>query len=69
MFLKPQWNVMCNQFLMVEWSFKFRLAIEQTIIDLEWTTFVNTFHGTHHHKYFTKARYVWANIKKDASET
>jgi len=24
-------------------------------MDLEWTTFVNTLHGTHHHKYLTKA--------------
>ncbi len=69
MLLKPQWNVICNQFLMVEWSFKFGLAIEKTITNLEWTTFVNTLHGTHHHKYLTKARYVRANIRRDASQT
>jgi hypothetical protein len=42
-----------------------RPTIEQTITDLEWTTFVNTLHGTHHHKSFTKAKYVQVSIRKD----
>jgi len=42
-----------------------RPTIEQTIIDLEWITFVNTLRGTHHHKSFTKAKYVQMSIRKD----
>jgi hypothetical protein len=40
-------------------------TIEQTITDLEWITFVNTLRGTHHHKSFTKAKYVQMSIRKD----
>ncbi len=42
-----------------------RTTIEQTITDLEWITFVNTLRGTHHHKSFTKGKYVKVNIRKD----
>jgi len=35
---------------MVEWLFKGIPIIEQIIMDLEWTTFVNTLCGTHHQK-------------------
>ncbi len=51
--------------LMVEWLFKLRIVIEQTIIDLKWTTFVNTLHGAHHHNCIPKAKYVWANTRRD----
>jgi hypothetical protein len=36
--------------MMVEWLFKGRPIIEQTIMDLKWKTFVNTLCGTHHQK-------------------
>jgi len=50
---------------MVEQLSKLKSNIEQTIMDMEWTIFVNTLCSIHHHKSFIKARYVWANIRKD----
>jgi len=50
---------------MVERLFKLRHAIEQTIVDPNWTTFINSLHGNYHHKSFTKARAIRTNIKKD----
>jgi hypothetical protein len=54
-----------TNFLMVEWLFKLKLAIEQTIANLDWTIFVNTLCGNHHQKLFTKTKVVQANIKKN----
>jgi hypothetical protein len=54
-----------TNFLMVERLFKLRLTIEQIVVNPNWTTFVNTLHGTHRQKFFIKTRVVHANIKKD----
>jgi hypothetical protein len=54
-----------TNFLMVERLFKLRPTIEQIVVNPNWTTFVNTLHGTHCQKFFIKARVVHANIKKD----
>ncbi len=62
---KSQWNMICNQFH-DDWMVVQREIYYWTIImDLEWTTFVNTLCGTHHKKALTKVKYVQANIKKD----
>jgi len=39
-----------TKFLMVERLFKFKLAIERTVVDHDWTTFVNSLRGSHHKK-------------------
>jgi hypothetical protein len=48
MLLKPIEMQFVTKFLMVERLFKLKLAIEQTIVDPNWTIFVNTLHGNHH---------------------
>jgi hypothetical protein len=48
MLLNPNETQFATNFMMVEWLFKGRPIIEQIIMDLEWTTFVNTLCGTHH---------------------
>jgi hypothetical protein len=50
---------------MVERLFKLKLAIEQTIANPDWTTFVNSLHGNHCQKLLTKTRVVQANIRRD----
>jgi len=50
---------------MVERLFKFRPTIEQTITDLNWNFFVNSLHGSHCQKSFTKAKVVRANVSRD----
>jgi hypothetical protein len=52
-------------FLMVERLFKLKLAIEQIVTNLNWTTFVNFLCGSHHQKLFTKVRAIRTNIKRD----
>jgi hypothetical protein len=52
-------------FLIIKRLLKVKLALEQIIIDLEWSTFVNTLHRAHRHKSITKARFVQGNIRKD----
>jgi hypothetical protein len=54
-----------TKFLMVERLFKFRLAIEQIIVNLDWITFVNSLCGNHCQKSLTKARVVRANKRSD----
>jgi hypothetical protein len=39
-----------TKFLMVERLFKLKLAIERTVVDHDWTTFVNSLRGSHHQK-------------------
>jgi hypothetical protein len=58
MLLNPTETQFVTNFLMVERLFKLKLAIEQTIVDLDCTTFVNTLYGTHHQKSLTKVRVV-----------
>ncbi len=43
---------------MVERLFKFILVIEQTIVDPNWTTCVNSFCGNHCQKSLTKVRAI-----------
>jgi hypothetical protein len=50
---------------MVERLFKLKLAIEYTIVDPNWTTFVNLLRASHHKKSLTKAKVVPTNIRKD----
>jgi hypothetical protein len=50
MLLNPNETQFATNFMMVEWLFKWKPIIKQVIIDLEWTTFVNTLCGTHHQK-------------------
>jgi hypothetical protein len=54
-----------TNFLMVERLFKFKHAIEETITDFDWTTFVNVLHGNHSQKSLTKAKVVQTNIRRD----
>jgi hypothetical protein len=65
MLLHPTKTRFATKFLMVERLFKFKLAIEQTIIDPDWTTFVNALHGNHCQKSLTKARAIQANVRTD----
>jgi hypothetical protein len=65
MLLNPTETQFVTKFLMVERLFKFKLAIEQTVANPNWTTFVNSLHGSHHQKSLTKARAIRANVKKD----
>jgi hypothetical protein len=46
--LNPIETQFATIFLMVEKSFKLRPTIEQTIVDPNWITFVNSLHGNHH---------------------
>jgi hypothetical protein len=41
-----------------EWLFKLRPIIEQTVVDLDWTIFVNASRGNHCQKSFTKTRTI-----------
>jgi hypothetical protein len=50
---------------MVERLFKLKPTIEQTIVDPNWTTFINSLRGNHHQKLFTKVRAVQANVRRD----
>jgi len=50
MLLNPNETQFATNFMMVEWLFKWKPIIKQVIMDLEWTTFVNTLCGTHHQK-------------------
>jgi len=50
---------------MVEKLFKLRLAIEQIIVFLNWTTFVNSLCGNHCQKLFTKAKVIRTNVRRD----
>jgi hypothetical protein len=50
---------------MVETLLKLKPTIEQTIANLDWTTFVNTLHGTNYQKSFTKVTIFQANIGRD----
>jgi hypothetical protein len=51
--------------LMVERLFKFKLAIEQIIVDPYWITFVNSLRGNHCQKSLTKAKAVRTTIRRD----
>jgi hypothetical protein len=64
MLLNPIKTQFVTNVLMVERLFKLKLAIEQTITNPDWTTFVNSLHGNHCQKLLTKAR-VQANIRRD----
>ncbi len=50
---------------MVERLFKLKFAIEQIVVDHDWTSLVNSLHGSHHQKLLTKVRVVQANIRRD----
>jgi hypothetical protein len=50
--------------LMVERLFKFKLAIEQIIVDPYWITFVNSLRGNHCQKSLTKAKVVRTSIRR-----
>jgi len=65
MLLNPTKTWFTTKFLMVEKNFKLRLTIEQTIIDLDRTTFVNSLHVSHCQKSLTKARVIRPNIRRD----
>jgi hypothetical protein len=43
---------------MVERLFKFKLAIEEIVFDLDSMTFVNSLNGSHHEKSFTNAKAI-----------
>jgi hypothetical protein len=47
MLLNPTKTWFVTNFLMVERLFKLRLAIEQIVVDHDWTTFVNSLCGNH----------------------
>jgi hypothetical protein len=47
-----------TNFLMVERLFKLKPTIEQTIVDPDWTTFVNSLCDNHCQKLFIKAKVV-----------
>jgi hypothetical protein len=57
MFQNPTEMRFAIDFFTIEWLLKVKSIVEQTIIDPEWTTFVNTLHNTHEHK-FIMAKYV-----------
>jgi hypothetical protein len=65
MFQNPIKTCFVTNFLMIEWLLKMKPIVEQTFINLGWMTFVNTLCNTHGHKFLTKARYVWTNIRED----
>jgi hypothetical protein len=65
MLLNPIETWFATNFVMVERLFKLKLAIEQTIVDPNWTTFINSMHGNHHPKLLTKVRAIQANVRRD----
>jgi hypothetical protein len=65
MLLNPIKTWFATKILMVERLFKFRLAIEQIVVDIDWTTFVNSLCGNHHQKSPTKVKAIQANIRMD----
>jgi hypothetical protein len=65
MLLNATETFFATNFLMVERLLKFKPIIEQTIVDPNWTTFVNSLCGSHCQKFLTKARVVKANIRRD----
>jgi hypothetical protein len=65
MLLNPIETTFSTKFLMVERLFKFKLVIEQIVIDLDWLTFVNSLHGNHCQKLLTKGKVFWTNIERD----
>ncbi len=48
MLLNPTKTRFATNVLMVERLFKLRLTIKQIVVDRDWTTFVNSLHGSHH---------------------
>jgi hypothetical protein len=60
MLLNPIETWFETNFLMIERLFKLKPAIEQTVANLNWTTFVNSLCGSHHQKSFTKVRVIRA---------
>ncbi len=65
MLLNPTKIRFTTNFLMVERLFKLRLAIEQTVFDLDLTTFVNSLYGSHHQNSFTNVKAISTNVKRD----
>ncbi len=65
MLLNPTKTWFATNFLMVERLFKVKLTIEQIVVDLDWTIFVNSLHGSHCQKSLTKMKTIWANVRKD----
>jgi hypothetical protein len=65
MLLNPTETQFATKCLMVERLFRPKLAIKQTIINPNWTTFVNSLHGNHRQKSLTKVRIVRANVRRD----
>ncbi len=65
MMLNPIETHFATNFLIIERWFKLRPTIEQTIIDLDWTTFVNTLCGSHCQKSFTTVKVVQVNVRRD----
>jgi hypothetical protein len=65
MLLNPIETWFATNFVMVERLFKLKPTIEQTIVDLNWTTFINSLRGSHHQKLFTKVRAIRANVRRD----
>ncbi len=63
MLLNPTETQFATNVLIIERLFKFRLTIEQIVVDCDWTTFVNSLHGSHNQKSLTKVKVVQANIK------
>ncbi len=45
--LNPTETQFATNFLMVETLFKLKFAIEQIVANFDWTTFVNSLHGSH----------------------
>jgi hypothetical protein len=43
---------------MVERLSKLKLVIEQIVVNLDWTTFVNSLHGNHRQKLLTKVKAI-----------
>jgi hypothetical protein len=58
MLLNPIETQFATKFLMVERLFKLRLTIEQIIVNLDWTIFVNSLCGNHHQKPVTKVKAI-----------
>jgi hypothetical protein len=65
MLLNPTETQFVTNFLMVERLFKLKPTIEQTFVDPDWTTFVNSLCGNHHQKSLTKVRIVQVDMRKD----
>jgi hypothetical protein len=56
--LNPTETQFATNFLMVETLFKLRFAIEQIVANPNWTTFVNSLHGSHRYKSFIRVTTV-----------